>query len=59
MSEPENEDVTEADQEELEERQRKPASEGGVPNKETGAGLGAGRGSTFEGEEDSDTTEGT
>ncbi|GAA1647888.1 hypothetical protein [Georgenia ruanii] len=29
--------------------------DGGVPNPATGAGLGAGESSTFEGEEDADT----
>ena len=29
--------------------------DGDVPNPETGAGLGAGQSSTFEGEEDADT----
>jgi hypothetical protein len=58
MSEQDSGDLTDMSQEEVEKVQRKPAEEGGVPNKESGAGMGAGKASSFEGEEDSDTPEG-
>ncbi|MFD1506925.1 hypothetical protein FE374_07825 [Georgenia yuyongxinii] len=40
---------------ETKDAQTAPPEEGGVPNPETGAGIGAGKSSSFEAEEDADT----
>ena len=54
MSE-QDKDLEDMSQEEVQKVQRKPAEEGGVPNKESGAGMGAGKASSFEAEEDADS----
>jgi hypothetical protein len=41
--------------EEAKDAQSARPEEGGVPNPETGAGIGAGKSSSFEAEEDADT----